>query len=347
LAFLAPAAGPACTTFCLEGTGGLYFGKNYDFQIGGGLLVVNKRGVEKAARADASNPARWTSRYGSVTFNQYGREFPSGGMNEAGLVVELMWLEGARYPGRDRRPAVGVLEWIQFQLDNSATVEEVIASRKSIRIAGGVPLHYLVGDRTGRCAAVEFLGGEMVAHSGAAMPVPVLTNDTYERSIQFLRRHRGFGGTLEVPEHAGSLARFARAASLVREHARRPDAGVQEAFDVLASVAAPGYTQWSIVYDLRAMRVHFSTQHVPRRRELELAALDFRCATPVRVLDLAEPVAGDVSGRLVDYTPERNGKLIRASYGSVDFLRDTPPAELEALARHPDASRCSVPRPAR
>jgi penicillin V acylase-like amidase (Ntn superfamily) len=31
-----------------------------------------------------------------VTFNQYGRNFPSGGMNEAGLVIELMWLEGSR-----------------------------------------------------------------------------------------------------------------------------------------------------------------------------------------------------------------------------------------------------------
>jgi choloylglycine hydrolase len=26
----------------------------------------------------------WTSRYGSITFNQYGREFPSGGINEKG-----------------------------------------------------------------------------------------------------------------------------------------------------------------------------------------------------------------------------------------------------------------------
>jgi choloylglycine hydrolase len=28
----------------------------------------------------------WISKYGSITFNQYGREFPTGGMNEKGLV---------------------------------------------------------------------------------------------------------------------------------------------------------------------------------------------------------------------------------------------------------------------
>lgn len=36
----------------------------------------------------------WTSRYASVTFNQWGREFPMDGMNEAGLVVALVGAHG-------------------------------------------------------------------------------------------------------------------------------------------------------------------------------------------------------------------------------------------------------------
>ena len=99
LALAAPA--PACTTFCLRDGGRIVFGKNYDWSVGDGLLIVNKRGV--ARRADAAGdprPASWVSRYGSVTFNQYGRDFPSGGMNERGLTIELMWLDGSRYPTR-------------------------------------------------------------------------------------------------------------------------------------------------------------------------------------------------------------------------------------------------------
>src|SRR5436305_3006577 len=81
----------ACTTFCLKNRGEVLFGGNYDWDIGDGLVFVNKRGVAKtAADVDSPNPAKWVSEYGSVTFNQYGRENPMGGMNEAGLVVEVM-----------------------------------------------------------------------------------------------------------------------------------------------------------------------------------------------------------------------------------------------------------------
>ena len=45
-------------------------------------------------------------------------------MNEKGLVVELMWLDGTTYPQPDERPSVGVLQWIQYQLDNYSTIEK-------------------------------------------------------------------------------------------------------------------------------------------------------------------------------------------------------------------------------
>ena len=39
------------------------------------LLLVNKRGVERNAMIDTL-PATWISRFGNVSFNQYGRDFP-------------------------------------------------------------------------------------------------------------------------------------------------------------------------------------------------------------------------------------------------------------------------------
>ena len=132
-------------------------------------FVQISKGLSKTSmKTEDGETISWVSQYGSITFNQYGKEFPTGGMNEKGLVVELMWLDETKYPAADNRPAVGVLQWIQYQLDNCATIEDVIATDKKLRIAstGNPPLHYLVADANGRAATIEFLEGKMVIHQG-------------------------------------------------------------------------------------------------------------------------------------------------------------------------------------
>ena len=60
----------ACTTFVLESTNHVYFGRNLDWFSEDGLVIVNPRQVQKSALLmSGSSPARWVSRYGSVTFN--------------------------------------------------------------------------------------------------------------------------------------------------------------------------------------------------------------------------------------------------------------------------------------
>src|SRR6185503_12248276 len=98
-ALLFPAAdATACTTFCIRDGNRLVFGQNYDWYVAEGVMLVNKRGVARTAYAPGDRALKWTSRHGSVTFNQYGRDQPTGGMNEAGLVVALMWVNGTGYP---------------------------------------------------------------------------------------------------------------------------------------------------------------------------------------------------------------------------------------------------------
>jgi len=124
---LLPLAGLSCTTFLLDNGGQPLFGRNLDWYLGDGLVIINKRGVEKTANPDPFNRVNlltWTSKYGSATFNQHGREFPLGGMNEAGLVVETMVLEETEYPSPDSRPEIEILQWVQYQLDNFSTIEE-------------------------------------------------------------------------------------------------------------------------------------------------------------------------------------------------------------------------------
>jgi penicillin V acylase-like amidase (Ntn superfamily) len=297
--------------------------------------VVNKRGVARTADG-GDRPARWTSRFGSVTFNQYGRDFPSGGMNEAGLVIELMWLDGSRYPAADARSTVDVLQWIQYNLDRHATVAEVLAGDREVRIASPTPLHYLVADRTGRAATVEFLDGRLVAHEGDGLPVAALANSTYEESLRFARQSAGG----REREGASSLARFARAAERVRAFDAGRDDAVRYAFETLDRVAQGGATQWSIVYEIDRLRVHFRTRDRRQVRSLGLAGLDFRCSTPVRVLDLHAAVSGDVARRLVPYSRQLNRELVGSAFRQTPFLAATPEAEIDRLARYPEAASC-------
>lgn len=341
LAPLAPRA-QGCTAFCLAGGDGVYFGKNYDWDIGRGFLFVNKRGLAKAAPLEpAQRPARWVSKYGSLTFNQYGRELPHGGINEAGLVVELMWLDAAEYPAPDARPAVGVLEWVQYQLDNFATAREVVENADKLRIASQVKLHYLVADRAGNAAAVEFLGGKLVARAGADLPVAALANDTYSESVAYLKAHAGFGGARPLPRGPASLERFARAASWVKSYKPGARPAVGYAFDALADVAQPSATQWSIVYDLRDLRAHVRTRDHPRPRSVALSAFDLSCATPAKMLDMNAPdQAGDVAGRFLDYRREANRALVEFSFRNTSCLANVPAQALDALAAFPESMPC-------
>lgn len=327
----------ACTTFCLRRGPALVFGKNYDWVVPDGLLFVNKRGVAKTALLPpGERPASWVSKYGSLTFNQYGREFPNGGMNEAGLVVEVMWLDETQYPAPDGRPALDCLEWVQYQLDNFATVAAVVRQVGGLRVVADATVHYLVCDKSGACASVEFLDGKAVYHTGRTMPVQALANHTYAESLRFLERHRADPDALKG---RGSLERFARAATLV-ERAGTGKPPVEEAFEVLDRVAQGDYTKWSIVYDLRQRRVHWRTLGNRAVRQVDLSRLDFSCSTPVRLFDIDAGATGDATGRFTDYMTERNRRLVTASVRKTDFLAEVPAEEVSAVARHPESTSC-------
>ena len=125
-ACLIPQPCQPCTSFCLYHGNQLLFGSNLDWYLDDGLVIVNKRGVSKTAMTYInmdSNPTSWTSKYGSLTFNQYGREITFSGINEAGLVVSTMMLLETEYPAPDSRPSLGPGQWTQYQLDNSSTFE--------------------------------------------------------------------------------------------------------------------------------------------------------------------------------------------------------------------------------
>jgi len=376
VAGLFPLTSSACSTFCMKRGDRVVFGKNYDWSVDDGFLMVNKRNVAKqSVTAPEENPAHWVSRYGSVTFNQYGREFPNGGMNDVGLVIELMWLAEARYPEPDGRPTVGCLQWLQYQLDTAATVKDVLASDDLVRIASAIPLHFLVADRQGNVASVEFLDGQMVAHSGDDLPFKALTNSTYDSSLAYLQEMEKEGR--QAPEIPNSLDRFARAAARVQvyedqgagtaratepgDDSARESAGVvgaagaageavtepaegvdpvDHAFETLAGLAQGDFTKWSIVYEMDRLRLSFRTLRDPDIRTLSLADVDFDCGGPVMVADLNSGPDGDLAEVLEPYTRDINVKLLEASYSkSPEHVRATTDG-IALLAAYPESTSC-------
>ena len=340
--FLWPQPALPCSTFFLKHGDESVLGKNYDWDIEEGMVVINKKGITKKA-INYTNPVTWTSKYGSVTFNQYGQGFPCGGMNEAGLAIEIMWQDEAEFPPPDSRPEIDNMQWIQYQLDNVTTVDEVLASDTLIRIAplSEAAIHYLVCDRNGGCAVIEYLNGKRVCYKNNNMPVKILTNSTYAESIRFIKLYRGFGGIMPLPESNGSLERFARIAHMLKVH--NPDKSgdiVTYGFEVLSSVSMGDYTKWRIVYDIEKRCIYFQTESKKKIKKIDVTGLDFSCQTPVKAMTINTGLSGDITDKFNPYTGKMNKKLIRSTFGKTGFLKDIPEDLLERVIRYPESLKC-------
>lgn len=290
----------ACTTFILENQNTLVFGRNLDWVSDEGLVVVNKKGVKKTAFVPLSkNPAVWVSKYGSITFNQFGKELPYGGMNEEGLVVEIM-ISKAEYPDKDDRPEVNESQWIQYQLDNHKTVKEVLASDKLIRIkALREDLHYLICDKEGNKAVVEFSDGKMKVVEN--MKVPVLANSDYSKSLELYK--------------ANKSCRFTTVANRINAFPAVSNSNpVDYSFDILKDVALEG--SWSIVYDIKNMEIHFRSSSCQSIKTIALQAFNFDCSNSVKIFEINSDLFGNVNSKFRPYTEQENTKYVKLAIKS-------------------------------
>ena len=80
-------------------------------------LYIMPRGMERAGY-DTGNTITWSSRYGSVVSVGYDMGV-SEGLNEKGLVVNLLYLPGTIYTyAGDTRKLMSTSVWAQYVLDN-------------------------------------------------------------------------------------------------------------------------------------------------------------------------------------------------------------------------------------
>lgn len=312
----------SCSTFMLKHDSEQIFGHNLDMQmVINGMVVVNKRNVYKTGRSwdelTSSEKRKtpeitWTSKYGSITVNPIVRDFPDGGMNEAGLCIWEMSLGKTKFIENDSLPKLFMSQWMQYVLDNFKSVDQVIKSTSEITIDGW-GWHFFTGDRDGRCAAIEFIDGEPVVHSGESLPVTALMNTEYSQELDTLKTYEGFGGDKEIPmsDKTDINSRFVKAAYMLRNYRKSVSPTIIDyGFDILRQLEAvidqTKWTQWSIVCDMKRLKVYFRTSVGRDIRYVSFDSFDFSNELPVKILDINADLSGNVAEKFKDYTLSAN-----------------------------------------
>ncbi len=296
-------------------------------------LFVYPRGIAMDGGTD-KNPVKWTSKYGSLGNSVYGYAQKHGfgihdtvtdGINEKGLTVHLLYLEGTEYEGPDDRPTLSYMRWCRYLLDNFATVKEAVEGIQKVRVVpvpfGGekLGLHLAMEDPSGDSAIIEYINGNEVIYHGKQYTV--MTNDpAYNVQIENVKRYSGFGGDEPLPGTVEGDDRFVRLAHYAK-HLPEPKDADEAAGYVLSAIntvvvpfGAPYTgrsgdsgvypTWWTSITDLTNGIYYFNWAMNPNIIWVEVDKLDFSEGKPVKWLNPREPeLAGDVS-RLFEPIPE-------------------------------------------
>lgn len=268
LAFFLLQLSMACTAFCLSMEDRALLAKNLDWPIDDGLILVNRSGVRKSSFSMTDSTFSWTSLYSSITFNQFGRELPLGGMNEEGLVVEELNMPAVPATMNQAKHTLNEFQVVQYMLDNFRSLDEIEAGMTDFQILPLLlSLHYLIMDRKGNSMIMEYNGSRFNFYRPAENGIAILSNNPYRESIRYLKNFRGFGGDLEIQHRPGSNERFVSVAGMLSECNR--EAPLRSSFEILDTVSQPD-TRWSIVYDATALTIHLKFHDCPGTGEINL-----------------------------------------------------------------------------
>jgi penicillin V acylase-like amidase (Ntn superfamily) len=337
ISFITSSASLACSSFVQNNGDNFVFGYNNDYPHDVHLYVItNTRGITKEAFVEDDNPAKWTSKYGSITFNM-GKEYPMAGMNEKGLVVSNMTLAGGgKYSEKDERPGIdSALPWVQYQLDNSASVEDVINSDKKIRLVfgeGDPSLHFLVSDKEGNIAVIEFLRGKMVVHTGDELPIPLVTNYKYDSEIKKLVEFMKFGVGDEISSlgsepmnmdtwikdkiNFGDMRSIMGTYMLKKNQKELDKSLVDSAFVILESMHMYSkkenfsQNQFTAVFDPINMQIYYYTKKNSEIRKLDFKDFDLITPSLGLMYDMDLNIT-NVKNDFIPYSSDVNKKLLQ------------------------------------
>ncbi|THE62794.1 linear amide C-N hydrolase [Salinadaptatus halalkaliphilus] len=286
------------------------------------------RGLERSGEVGPASMA-WTADYGSVVATAYDVA-TTDGMNEAGLVANLLWLPESEYPDWDgETPAISISLWAQYMLDNFATVAEAVEHVRDeafVVVTDSVPgedrlaaLHLSLSDATGDSAIMEYVDGELVVHH--SRDYQVMTNSpTFDEQLALAEYWNDIGGTVMLPGTNRPADRFTRARFYVDAIPKVEDRRMATAsvFSVIRNVSVPhgistpnephiSSTRWRTVADHDDLIYYFESALMPNAFWVDLEEVDFSPGADTQQLQLGPDqstvFAGDVSDQLAPTEP--------------------------------------------
>lgn len=301
----------ACTRVVYHGPeSNIMTGRTMDFSIDiPANLWVFPRGMARQGEV-GKNSIKWTSRYGSVAASSWDIATPDG-MNEAGLVANLLWLVQSDYPKFDpqgSKPGLSISAWAQYALDNFATVSEAVealAKEEFIIVTDFIPgtdkfttVHLSLSDASGDSAIFEYINGKLVIHHNR--DYKVMTNDpTYDQQLAIKGYWEGLPGTLMLPGSNRAADRFVRASYYIDAIPQTADplVSVASMFSVIRNVSVPygistpdqphiSNTRWRVVADQKRRIYYFENVLTPNVLWVDLKKMDFSPNASVKKLPL-------------------------------------------------------------
>lgn len=245
----------ACSLFAALGdTRSGAYGRNFDWQFSPALLLFTDPpdGYASISMVNLAFIRNWGDEIADLTNLPLNNSeallwapfLPIDGMNEYGLVVGMAAVPHHANMIDPDKGKIGSLGVIREMLDHARNVEEAIDILESYNIdwGGGPPIHYLVADRTGRSALVEFFEHEMLVFQN---------EQPWQQATNFLVASAG-----ESVE--GNCWRY----DMINQHLNQTQGQLNfnEAMDLLEKVSQSG-TQWSIVYGMHSGDIHVSMGH--------------------------------------------------------------------------------------
>ncbi|MCO5734743.1 linear amide C-N hydrolase [Rhizobium sp. SSA_523] len=281
-------------------------------------MVVYPRGMDRVSDTGEGKPLQWTSKYGSVAVTA-NLTSTTDGMNERGLVADILYLGNTSYEPCDERPGLSNLSWGQYVLDNFSSVAEAVEAMKAVRIVpvafDGVqwPLHLSISDADGDSAIIEFVDGKIVIHHGK--DYTVMTNEPpLETQLETIRNYKLFGGSKPLPGDIDPASRFVRAATYLKTlpPAESVLQALADAQSVARNVAVPRGakdtsgsnaedawpTLWFTLADSTHGTYYFHSATSPSLYWVELTAIDFAPNSGERGIDAyALSLNGDITSK--------------------------------------------------
>ncbi|MGX1307387.1 penicillin V acylase-like amidase (Ntn superfamily) [Amorphus suaedae] len=318
-----------CTRVFYETGSGTYLtGRTMDWSDVGMAtdLWVFPRGMKRDGGTGADT-VHWTSIYGSTVVSIYGLA-TSDGLNEAGLAGNLLYLVESDYgdPAARGKPTISVGAWLQYILDNFATVAEAIAAMETDPLTvipadapNGKPatVHLSLSDESGDSAILEFVDGALQIHHGR--DYRVMTNSpTYEQQLAINSYWSLVGGQHFLPGTIAAADRFARASYNLNATPKFADrrAALAAIFSQMRAISTPlglndpvkpniSSTLWRTVSEHEARRYYFDSVINPTVMWIDLGSVDLAEGAPAMTLHLNDPrdAGGDVAPLLKPSAP--------------------------------------------